>query len=212
MSLRETKRVRTHARILEVCEALFRARGFEATGIDDIVSAVGVSRQTFFNYFAGKDAVLTDLAIAWLRRQADLPSLDPDLPAGAPVLEATRGWVAAQARAIEADRDFMRLVVVRTGRALAADAEPKGRRSDLGRQIFAGVAAIFRAGQAAGEIRTDIDPLRLAEVYVSAMLMTVRLWLLGEGDEGERLETRINQTIDLLEGGLRAPHRQDGAP
>lgn len=212
MSLRETKRARAHARILEVCEALFRARGFDATSIDDIVSAVGVSRQTFFNYFAGKDAVLTELAIGWLRRQADLPALDPDLPAGAPVLEATRDWVAAQARAIEADRDFMRLVVVRTGRTLAGDAEPRGRRSDLGAQIFAGVAAIFRAGQAAGEIRADIDPLRLAEVYVSAMLMTVRLWLLGEGDAGERLETRINQTIDLLEGGLRVPDRRDGAP
>jgi len=212
MSLRETKRARVHARILDVCEALFRARGFDATGIDDIVSEVGISRQTFFNYFAGKDAVLTELAITWLRRQADLPSLDPDLPAGAPVLEATRSWVASQARAIEADRDFMRLVVVRTGRTLAADAEPRGRRSQLGRQIFAAVATIFRAGQAAGEIRDDIDALRLAEVYVSAMLMTVRLWLLGEDDAEERLETRIYQTIDLLEGGLRAPARRDGAP
>lgn len=212
MSLRETKRARAHARILEVCEALFRARGFDATGIDDIVSEVGISRQTFFNYFAGKDAVLTELAIAWLRRQADLPSLDPDLPAGAPVLEATRGWVASQARAIEADRDFMRLVVVRTGRTLAGDAEPRGRRSELGGQIFTAVAAIFRAGQAAGEIRDDVDPLRLAEVYVSAMLTTVRLWLLGDGDAGERLETRINQTIDLLEGGLRAPARREATP
>lgn len=207
MSLRETNRARVHARILEVCEAQFRARGFEATGIDDIIRDVGISRQTFFNYFAGKDAVLTELAVAWLRRQADLPTFNPNLPAGAPVLEATRRWVSGQALAIEADRDFMRLVVVRTGRSLASDGEPKGRRSQLGHQIFAAVAGIFRAGQAAGEIRDDIDPLRLAEVYVSAMLMTVRLWLIGEGDASERLEDRVNLTIDLLEGGLRTPAR-----
>ena len=205
MSLRETKRARVHARILAVCETLFRARGFEATSIDDIAGGAEISRQTFFNYFAGKDAVLTELAIEWLKRQADLPTVGADLPAGVSVLDEARRWVSSQARAIEADRDFMTLVVERTGRALAAGAEGRSRRGDLGREIFVAVAGIFRAGQVSGELSADADPLRLAEIYVSAMLMAVRLWLLGDDGEHESLETRVNLTIDLLEGGLRAP-------
>lgn len=205
MSLRETKRARVHARILDACEALFRARGFEATSIEDIAAAAQISRQTFFNYFAGKDAVLTELAIAWMRRQADIPALGPLAADGQPVLDKTRQWVAAQARAIEADRAFMTLVVVRIGRTLASGSGDGGRRGQIGQDIFRAVADIFRAGQAAAELRADFDALRLAEVYVSAMLMAVRLWLLEDGDPGERLEARINQTIDVLEGGLRAP-------
>ena len=207
MSLRQDKRARVHARILGVCEALFRARGFDGTSIDDIAAAAEISRQTFFNYFNGKDAALNELALAWLTRQADLPTLDGPPPDGRSVLDAARHWVSAQARAIEADRDFMALVVVRTGRALASGPEPRSPGGQIGRSIFLSVAEIFRAGQASGEVRGDIDPLRLAEVYVSAMLMTVRLWLIEGDAQGESLEARVNLTIDLLEGGLRAPGR-----
>lgn len=205
MGLRQSNHARVHARILEVCETLFRARGFEATGVDDIAGAAEISRQTFFNYFAGKEAVLTELAIAWLKRQADLPAVGADLQAGVSVLDEARRWVSAQARAIEADRDFMALVVVRAGRTLAGGVDSRSRRGELGQEVLGAVAGIFRAGQSAGELRADVDPLRLAEVYVSAMLMTVRLWLLGEDRDGESLEARVNTAIDILEGGLRAP-------
>lgn len=202
MGLRQDHRARVHERILSVCEDLFRRRGFEATSIDDIASGADISRQTFFNYFPGKDAVAAELAIAWLRRQSDLPRLDGPPEPGVSVLDGARRWVLAQARAIEADRDFMRLIVVRTGRALAGDDEPRTPQAAIGRDIFLGVAEILRTGQAAGEVRADADPLRLAEVYVSAVLMAVRLWLLD--DDGQGLEGRVNAVIDILEGGLRA--------
>jgi AcrR family transcriptional regulator len=203
MALRDDKRVRVRGQILQVCETLFRSQGFEATSIDDIAAGAEISRQTFFNYFAGKDAVVTELAIAWLRRQADLPgpeALGEAIAAGRSVLAEARRFVSEQARAIEADRTFMKLVI--------AHAAPFGADGDThaeqGRAIFLGVAAIIRAGQASGEINAGLDPVRVAEVYVSAMLMTVRMWLLGEPAKRDTLVKRVNAAIDVLEGGMKA--------
>ena len=206
MALRDNKRIRVRGEILQVCEKLFRSQGFEATSIDDIAAGAEISRQTFFNYFAGKDAVVTELAIAWLKEQAELPSaetLAKAVGAGKSVLAEARWFVAAQARAIEVDRTFMTLVIVHA--APFGGGAARTGQAEQGRNIFRGVAEIMRAGQANGEINPALDPLRAAEVYVSAMLMTVRLWLLDSARKGDTLVKRVNAAIDVLEGGLKAP-------
>lgn len=206
MMLRERKRVRVRAEILRACESLFRKKGFEATSIDDIAAKAEISRQTFFNYFPGKDAVATELAVAWMRDQADLPRPGTG-DAGKSVLAEARRYALAQAKAIEADRAFMTLVIAHAGPfAPAGRTEARRQQADHGREIFLGVAQVIRAGQASGEIRADLDPARAAEVYVSAMLMTIRLWLL-EDKPRDGLAARVNAAIDVLEGGLQAPRR-----
>ena len=208
MMLREAKRVQVRGEILRVCEKMFRARGVDATSVEEIAAAAGVSRQTFFNYFPGKYAVVAELALEWLKRQGELPRLEGGAGKKS-VLAGARKYVSAQARAIEADRKFMTLVITHAGPfAASGGVEARGRQAELGRSIFLGVAQVMRAGQASGEIRAGIDPKRAAEVYVSAMLMTVRLWLADPAAKKESLEARMNAAIDVLEGGLKAPRRR----
>jgi len=56
--LRERKRRETSERIIEKGLKLFVKNGYEATTIDAIAEAAGISRRTFFYYFRSKEGIL----------------------------------------------------------------------------------------------------------------------------------------------------------
>lgn len=61
MDWRERKKAQTRARLQEQALRLFVERGYEATTVEQIAAAAGVSHMTFFRYFPTKeDAVLSD--------------------------------------------------------------------------------------------------------------------------------------------------------
>ena len=59
--LRERKRRETFQRVTETGLSLFIANGYEATTLEAIASAAGISRRTFFYYFKSKDDILLSL-------------------------------------------------------------------------------------------------------------------------------------------------------
>src|SRR6218665_1744203 len=59
----DRQRSALRAEIVQTARAMFIERGFDATTVDDIAAAVGISRRSFFRYFGTKeDVLLTDLA------------------------------------------------------------------------------------------------------------------------------------------------------
>ncbi|MDR7381934.1 TetR/AcrR family transcriptional regulator [Promicromonospora iranensis] len=61
-SLRERTRRAVHAEITDTALRLFAEQGFEATTVEQIATAAGISRRSFFHYFRSKeDVVLGDL-------------------------------------------------------------------------------------------------------------------------------------------------------
>lgn len=205
--LRARKKQQVRDAILAQCGKLFRARGFDETSIDDIVGGIGISRQTFFNYFAGKESALAELGLAWLREQAEGPRAGARAGRGASVFEGTRRFLRAQLGAIERDRAFMRLVFTRSGLFFPTGAQvgtrADERRLDHTRDAFAGLADLMRAGQVAGRVRDDIPADQIAEMYVSVLVITIRLWLTGYWGESESLVARGLRALDVLERGLR---------
>ena len=204
--LRERKKQRVRQRILDVCGRLFRERGFDETTIDDIVHEVGISRQTFFNYFPGKEAVLAELGLVWLREQGDLARRSRR--GSGSVRDGLRRAIRGQLAAIERDRDFMRLVFTRSGlffphgpRVGSPSDEP---RLDHTRRFFAAISTLASAGQRAGRVRRDVPADQIAEMYVAVLVITTRLWLTGYwGDTGGLVE-RGMRAFGVLEDGLRA--------
>ncbi|MFP4373295.1 MAG: TetR/AcrR family transcriptional regulator [Spirochaetaceae bacterium] len=79
MPYRETARSRArkeqmHSRILREAVALFRERGYEATGMREIAAAAGTSVGNCYFYFADKEALLlaaVDAVIADISTEAD---------------------------------------------------------------------------------------------------------------------------------------------
>ncbi|MGY4299816.1 AcrR family transcriptional regulator [Bradyrhizobium sp. i1.4.4] len=76
--LRERKRRETRQRIAETGLRLFIENGYEATTLDAITEASGISRRTFFYYFKSKEEIL----LAW---QQGLPDAVHDAILAEPV-------------------------------------------------------------------------------------------------------------------------------
>lgn len=83
-TINERKRHAVRAGISEVAQELFVSQGYEATTVDQISAAAGMSRRTFFRYFASKEDLLTgrfelvadDLVVALRERPANEPAWD----------------------------------------------------------------------------------------------------------------------------------------
>lgn len=209
MGLREEKQTRLRNLLLDTAEALFRKNGFDETRIEHIAEIAGVSRQTFFNYFQSKEMILYELGVRWLTN--GIRSTQKRLSSGRSTksqsrhLDKLRRSVRLQARDIEADREFMTLVYTRSG-VMGPQGKPhpnNAERLKVTRRGFETLALPFRQAQASGEIRTDADPLQLAEMLFALQTTTTRLWLLNYWNSQQRLETRVIKAFDLLVDGLR---------
>jgi AcrR family transcriptional regulator len=58
LSLRERTRRAVQAELIDVAQTLFVDQGYEATTVDQIAAAAGMSRRSFFRYFASKEALV----------------------------------------------------------------------------------------------------------------------------------------------------------
>jgi len=206
--LRERKKRLVRDGILQVCGRLFRSRGFDETTVDEIAREAEISRQTFFNYFPSKEAVLAELGLAWLRAQGELANRGRRRGRPESTPEGLRQAILDQLAAIEKDRKLMRLVFTRSGLFFPHRPEVGGpadqSRLDHTRSFMAAVAARVRVGQKAKRIRRDIDANQIAEMYVAVLVITTRLWLTGYWGERGSLVERGRRALRVLEDGLRA--------
>lgn len=101
----------SHAAIEQAAFALFAARGFEATTVDDIAAAAGISRRTLFRYFPSKADIpwgRFDESLTGFR--ATLDANDP-LPLWQAVQRAVVAFNRFDASALPQHRERMRLIL-----------------------------------------------------------------------------------------------------
>ena len=96
--VRERKKRETWRLVHAAALRLMTERGFDAVSIDDIVAAAGISRRTFFNYFAGKESVVFDPdpddPALWSSLLVERP---PDEPLWSSLREVLLGYTGATA-------------------------------------------------------------------------------------------------------------------
>ncbi|MEU8232825.1 TetR family transcriptional regulator [Actinoplanes sp. NPDC048967] len=142
--VRERKKRETWRLVHAAALRLMTERGFDAVSVDDIVAAAGISRRTFFNYFAGKESVVFD-------PDPDDPALWATLlaerPAGEPLWSSLREVLIGYTTAA-ADRMLLQR------RVRLASPELAGCSRELADQFWVAVRE-WAAGHA------DLDGLRL---------------------------------------------------
>ncbi len=144
---------------LERAVALFQVHGFEQTKVPDIVASLGICRQTLYNEFGDKRGLFLAVLERYGQREVD-SKLALLQTSGSPLqnlLTVIRGW-AALASQCPGDGCL-------TAAALVEHRDDAGVLAVVEAQVDrleAGFEQALRAAQAAGELRADADPQRLA--------------------------------------------------
>lgn len=187
----EGKRARKRDALVGAAHALFRAQGFEATTIDQIAAAAGVSRRTYFRYFATKDAVVFPHGAARIARFRE--ALRPRR--GETVQAAVRRAAVEVAREFAEHRDELLLqhALIASSPALLA------REHELDMAWEDAIVAALEGELPAGDERA-LRARVLAGAIAGALRAALRAWLDGKGRAD--LAALGARALDLLGDGF----------
>jgi TetR/AcrR family transcriptional regulator of autoinduction and epiphytic fitness len=156
--------------ILGAAAAQFRTCGFDATSVDRIAAAAGVSKRTVYNHFPSKDELFTETLVQLFEHGAGMPEFAYRSELGLP--EQLTELLALKMRAL-ADRDFIDLARVAITEAIHAPERARALFARLGEREE-GLTAWIRAAQANGKLQPG-DPA-FASTLLQGQLKTFAFW------------------------------------
>ncbi len=168
------RRVTSRAELEQVAFDLFDRQGFEQTTVDDIASAAGIGRRTFFRYFASKNEVPWgdfDAELAGMRRRLTAA------PASAPLMDAIRQAIVDfnQMPAGQWPAHRRRMTFILGVPALQAHST---LRFAAWRQVIADFVA-----QRTGQSPDALLPRTIAHAMLGVAVAAYEQWLASPGDD-----------------------------
>ncbi|MEI7860047.1 MAG: mycofactocin system transcriptional regulator [Acidimicrobiales bacterium] len=169
---------------------LFARQGYDDTTVDEIASAVGISRRTFFRYYEAKPDVVWGEFDTELERLRDSLSEAPDEE---PLMEVLRRSVIATNRfgAGELDELRIRMVLISSVPTLVA-------HSAVRYEEWCDVVAEFAAARIGGS-PGDLGPQTVARASLGAAMAAFACW--AKADDGD-LATEVDRAFRLLATGF----------
>src|SRR5436305_3063170 len=144
--------------ILDAAVRVFARKGFHAARVGDVAEEAGVAHGLLYHYFASKDEVLeTVFRDTWAGLLEAIHDVEgSDVPAR----EQLRQVSAILLRSWRRQPDLVRVLVREIGRS----PELHRRVHDVQTAVQA-IERIIRRGQAAGELRADLDARLASTVF-----------------------------------------------
>lgn len=181
------------AQVLERAVELFRSRGFEGIRMPELVDSLGICRQSLYNTFGDKRGLYLAALERYGEREVDsklelLESGDSPLESLRTVL---RGW-AALATQCPGQGCFTVVAIVEN----SCDHEALELVERQVQRLEAGFRGALERARAAGELRPDAQPARLASALTSTCYgLGLLARLPGSG-------TRIGESVSVMLGLL----------
>lgn len=194
VGLREQTRRAVRYHITETAQKLFIERGYEATTIDEIATAVGMSRRSFHRYFANKEDIVVGkfdfVAEQMLTVLRDRPENEPTWVSLRRLFDLLVDYVDAPGKQQVADP--MQRMVFATPGLLASYLEKLQRLQE------AVVTALCERAADRGEPYAENDPAPRAVVAAAfgCLIAAQHAWLAGAG------RTSFADTIDRAMGAV----------
>lgn len=159
--------------LLEVAVAEFNTRGYDATSMEDLSRAAGITKSSFYHHFAGKEALLR----AALERALDglFALLDSDAARTGSPITRLRNIVRRQVQVLVDELPYVTLLL-----RVRGNTESERWALERRREFDAQIAALVREAVDAGEIRAGTDPA-LAARLLSGLVNSVAEWARPDG-------------------------------
>jgi AcrR family transcriptional regulator len=196
LSRRERKKNALKENIYRTAVTFFRTKGFDATTIEDITESVDISRNTFFNYYAGKDKVLHETAQRTVAYYEEM--LEKELESSDPVTRKIKRLLVQMGRNIEKEKGFYRTIFIEIMRSQVGLVEDDRGYTTIDELL----GALLKQGQEKGEISGNLDPYQLAEMLTGVYFLTIIHWLNSRSSYS--LSDRLSSAADIFLGGCLA--------
>jgi TetR/AcrR family transcriptional regulator, cholesterol catabolism regulator len=171
---------------------LFAQKGYHGTSIGDLAQAMGVQKGSLYAHIAGKQDLLSqtmrDGAQAF---HAALDAIPEELSATEKIRLALRGHLRVVAEQLEVATVFVQEWKYLEGERLEEIVSERRRYEERIRELF-------REGRELGELRSDLDEVAAALLFLSAANWAYT-WL-REGADTDALADRLYR---LLVDGMR---------
>lgn len=193
--------------ILHAAVRVFAEKGYHGCRIADVARAAGVAYGLVYHYFRNKDELLESVfAEQWTILINALRAIDEGPGTSEEKLAGVCGFVLDVYKTAPTAVRVLILEVTRTPNALRAGSTPQTFQAAV--DIL---AELVRRGQAAGELRADVEPVVAAAAVLGSLEMTLTGLVMGlvrpiSPSEDELDEVKA-QLVALVLAGLRAPGR-----
>ena len=183
-------RAATRESLVDTALRLFTERGYVGVRVEDIAREAGMSRATFYKYFAEREEILAELFARLLGGE-----LDVDLEGPTTTEDRVKTVVTAAVRQMIEQPELARFVYSLPVRHSAL-LRPQDAATPA---VFGRIHALLEAGIAQGEVRSD-QPVDLLCAHVhNALEAGMRDWAEGRVDEPM---PRVAQLLDLAFHGV----------
>ena len=194
---RERQSLERRERLFRAALDLFARKGFAETTVEDITNAADLGKGTFFNYFPSKEHIL--LAFAEMQLGKLRAAADEARAKNEPTRVFLRSLGARMTQEPIRNPSIIRILL----QAFLSNTPVRESMMDLQARVIAIHTEIIHLGQQRGEIRDDLPPEVLANVFRQTVFGTLLIWSLY-GDA--TLLSRIEDAFEVLWTGL-APRK-----
>jgi TetR/AcrR family fatty acid metabolism transcriptional regulator len=187
-------------RILDAAVRVFAQEGFYNAKVSQIAHAAGVADGTIYLYFKSKDDLLISLFEDRMERVNQ--NLRDALASSRSAVDRLRAIVRLHLDLVERNRHMAEVITVELRQSSKFVKEYKNPKFAEFLRLIGGAIA---DGQAAGELRKDLDPHILARALFGALDEIALAWLV-KGPKNDRIDlSHATEQLGLLFiDGLRA--------
>ena len=202
--MRRTKEeaAQTRQTLLDAALELFSRQGYQATRLEDIAKAAGVTRGAIYHHFGGKAELYKSLMEAASAQESG--AVETAISEGGSLPEIMTRILSYSLALLEKDRrlrQIFELSLIRAGNDPDLEAV-RNQRLEQSEILINSTASIMAQGIIRGELRADLDPTTVARAFIAYQNGVATLWLSDR--QAFSLKEKAAEFADVFMVGLLA--------